>query len=85
MGDLTARDGVPEGARDVLLADDCGEGLGAVAAIKGGTLRHASMVLGVVVHPPSITTSRTRAYASARIRLACGTKRRPLTAASFRI
>jgi hypothetical protein len=46
VSDLTARDRVPEGARDVLLTDDCGEGLGAVAAIESGALRHASMVLG---------------------------------------
>jgi len=45
VGDLAARDRVPERARDVLLADDCGEGLGAVAAIESGTLGHRSRIL----------------------------------------
>ena len=46
MGDLAARDRIPERARDVLLSDDCGEGLGAVTAIESGALRHRAMVMG---------------------------------------
>ena len=45
MRDLAARDRVPERARDVLLTDDRGEGLGAVAAIEGGALGHRSRIL----------------------------------------
>ena len=45
MGDLTARDRVPEGTRDVLLTDDGGESLGAVAAIESGALGHWSRIL----------------------------------------
>src|SRR5258706_2423630 len=46
MGDLAARDRIAERARDVLLSDDCGEGLGAVAAIECGALRHRPMLMG---------------------------------------
>jgi len=43
---LATRDRVPERARDVLLSDDGGEGLGAVAAIESGALRHRAMLMG---------------------------------------
>src|SRR5256714_4917228 len=43
---LAARDRVPERARDVLLSDDRGEGLGAIAAIESGALGHRAMLMG---------------------------------------
>ena len=60
---LTARDRVPERARDVLLTNDRGEGLGAVAAIESGALRHCVMVLGDGRAPSvdrDVSNTRTR-------------------------
>ncbi len=72
MSDVAAGDRVPKGACDVLLSDDCGEGLGTVAAIESGALRHGLRIsvgwgpggkaLRVLGRAPSVdhATSNTR-------------------------
>ena len=63
MSDVAAGDRVPERPRDVLLTDDCGEGLGAVAAIESGTLGHARMLTGYGRAPSvdhDVSNTRTR-------------------------
>jgi hypothetical protein len=46
VSDLATRDRVAERPGDVLLPDDGGEGLGTIAAIEGGALRHRAMLMG---------------------------------------
>src|SRR5438309_782593 len=60
---LTTSDRVPERARHVLLTDDRGEGLGAVAAIESGALGHARMLAGYGRAPSvdhDVSNTRTR-------------------------
>ena len=57
VGDLVGLDRVAQGARDVVLSDELGEGLGAVLAVERALHRTASVPRGrekkVVAHPPS--------------------------------
>ena len=99
MRDLTRSDRVLQRAGDVLLTDDGGKGLRPIAAIEGRAFGHRSTLERydplredndipkerMAVHPPSITDITNTHTRAAQIRLACGTRRRPLTAASFRI
>ncbi len=98
MGDLAGPDGVPQRRDDGILADDPAERLGTPAtverkvrpalgrAVRGQSRFHATLRPERLnaVHPPSIGRSRAHESRAARTRPFRGTRRRSLSAASFR-